>query len=201
MIQKLFMVLPCIILTMELTKVDRALLNPSRFHIYLYLLRSGPTSVTDIAKGIEIVDAETKGVKKLSKSAISKHCRILEDASLLIPEAIFRGNKGISKVYRATQRPRWEEFAIIRGLNPKELPDEVYTSMDELAQHPTYLKIVEEEIPEIKDISLLRQKERLDSLLFEKREEVFSRIEGDEELRPLFERGFKRYLRFLMRTD
>jgi DNA-binding transcriptional ArsR family regulator len=186
---------------LELTKVDKALLNPSRFHIYLYLLRNGPKTISDIAKGIEIVDAETKGVKKLSKSAISKHCRILEDAGLLIPEAMFRGNKGISKVYRATQRPRWEEFVIIRGLDPKELPDEVYTKMDELAQHPTYLKIVEEEIPEIKDISLLRQKERLDSLLFDKKSEVFERIEENAELRSLFEQGFKRYLRFLMGVD
>lgn len=195
------MVLPCIILTMELTKVDKALLNPSRFHIYLYLLRSGPKSVTNIAKGIEIVDAETKGVKKLSKSAISKHCLILEDAGLLIPKAIFRGNKGISKVYRATQRPRWEEFAIIRGLDPKELPDDVYDKMDELAQHPKYLKIVEEEIPEIREISLIRQKERLDSLLFDKKEEIFGRIENDAEIRPLFEQGFKRYFRFLMGLD
>ncbi|MDI6810932.1 MAG: helix-turn-helix domain-containing protein [archaeon] len=183
---------------MELTKVDKALLNPSRFHIYLYLLRNGPKSVSDITKGIEIIDAETKGVKKLSKSAISKHCRILEDAGLLIPEAIFRGSKGISKVYRATQRPRWEEFAIIRGLDPKELPDKVYDKMDELAQHPRYLKIVEEEMPEIKDISLLRQKERLDMLLFDKKEEIFGRIEKDEELRAIFEQGFKRYFRFLM---
>ena len=195
------MVLPCIILTMELTKVDKALLNPSRFHIYLYLLRSGPKSVTNIAKGIEIVDAETKGVKKLSKSAISKHCLILEDAGLLIPKAIFRGNKGISKVYRATQRPRWEEFAIIRGLDPKELPDDVYDKMDELAQHPKYLKIVEEEIPEIREISLIRQKERLDSLLFDKKEEIFGRIENDAEIRPLFEQGFKRYFRFLLGMD
>jgi len=186
---------------MELTKVDKALLNPSRFHIYLYLLRGGPKSVTDIAKGIEIVDAETKGVKKLSKSAISKHCLILEDAGLLIPKAIFRGNKGISKVYRATQRPRWEEFAIIRGLDPKELPDDVYDKMDELAQHPKYLKIVEEEIPEIREISLIRQKERLDSLLFDKKEEIFGRIENDAEIRPLFEQGFKRYFRFLMGLD
>jgi DNA-binding transcriptional ArsR family regulator len=188
-------------MVLELTKVDRALLNPSRFHIYLYLLRNGPKSATNIAKGIEIVDAETKGVKKLSKSAISKHCRILEDAGLLIPEAIFRGNKGISKVYRATQRPRWEEFVIIRGLNPKELPDEVYTSMDELAQHPAYLKIVAKAVPEITDVSLLRQKERLDSFLFEKRSEIFERIEGDAELKTLFEQGFKRYFRFLMGAD
>ncbi len=195
------MVLPCIILTMELTKVDKALLNPSRFHIYLYLLRNGPKSVSDIAKGIEIMDAETKGVKKLSKSAISKHCRILEDAGLLIPEAIFRGSRGISKLYRATQRPRWEEFVLMRGLDPGELPDDVYDKMDELAQHPKYLKIVEDEIPEIKYISLLRQKERLDSLLFDKRSEVLGRIEEIAELKPLFEQGFKRYFRFLMGVD
>ncbi|MBE0516204.1 MAG: helix-turn-helix transcriptional regulator [Methanophagales archaeon] len=182
----------------ELTKVDKALLNPSRFHIYLYLLRNGPKTVSDIAKGIEIMDAKTKRVKKLSKSAISKHCRILEDAGLLIPEALFKGSKGISKLYKATQRPRWEEFVIIGGRDPKELPDEVYKKMDELAQHPRYLKIVEEETPEIKDISLLRQKERLDRLLLDKKEEVFGRIEKDEELKTIFELGFKRYFRFLM---
>lgn len=184
-----------------MTKVDKALLNPRRFHIYLYLLRNGPKSVTDITEGIEIIDAETKGVKKLSKSAISKHCRILEDAGLLIPEAVFAGNKGISKLYRATQRPRWEEFVVIRGLDPKELPDAVYDKMDELAQHPAYLKIVGEDIPEIKDISLLRQKERLDSLLFDKKGKVFERIEKNDELGPLFEQGFKRYFRFLMGMD
>lgn len=181
--------------------MDKALLNSSRFHIYLYLLRNGPKSVSGIAKGIEIVDTETKGVKKLSKSAISKHCQILEDAGLLIPEAMFRGSKGISKVYRATQRPKWEEFVLIGGLDPKELPDEVYDKMDELAQHPKYLKIVKEEMPEIKDISLLRQKERLDRLLFDKREEIFGRLEKDEELRAIFEQGFKRYFRFLMGMD
>jgi len=186
---------------LELTKVDKALLNPSRFHIYLYLLRNGPKTVSDIAKGIEIMDAETKRVKKLSKSAVSKHCLILEDAGLLIPEAVFKGSKGISKLYRATQRPRWEEFIIMRGLDPEELPDDVYAKMDELAQHPMYLKIVEEEIPEIKDISLLRQKERLDMLLFDKKDEVFGRIEKDEELRPIFEQGFKRYFGFLMGVD
>lgn len=185
-------------MAMELTKLDRALLNPSRFHIYLYLLRNGPKSISDITKEIEIIDAETKAVKKLSKSAISKHCRILEDAGLLIPEAMFRGNKGISKFYRATQRPRWKEFAIIRGLDPNELPDEVYKKMDELAQHPAYLKIIEEEILEVNDISMLRQKERLDSLLLDKRGEVFRRIEKDAELMPIFELGFKRYFRFLM---
>jgi hypothetical protein len=70
--------------------------------------------------------------------------------------------------------------------------------MDELAQHPRYLKIVEEETPEIKDISMLRQKERLDRLLLDKKGEVFGRIEKDEELRAIFEQGFKRYFRFLM---
>gem|GEM_PF-1448422 len=183
---------------MELTKVDRALLNPSRFHIYLFLLRNGPTSISDIARGIEILDAETKEVKRLSKSAVSKHCRILEEAGLLIPEALFKGRQGISKMYRATQRPRWEEFALIRGLDPRELPDEVYEKMDELAQHPKYLAIVEEEIHEARVISLLHQKERFDQLLFEKKEKIFGKMEQDEELRPLFEQGFKRYFRFLM---
>jgi len=188
-------------MVMELTKLDKALLNPTRLHIYLHLLRRGPRSVTDIAKGIEIRDGETNTVKKLSKSAISKQCRILEDAGLLIPEAVFHGKQGIRKVYRATQRPRWEEFALIRGLDPKELPDEVYEKMDELAQHPTYLAIVEEEIPEVKEISMLRQKDRVDRLLLDKRAEVLERIELDDELRILFELGFKRYFRFLMGMD
>ncbi|MFA5772549.1 MAG: winged helix-turn-helix domain-containing protein [Thermoplasmata archaeon] len=184
-----------------LKETDKALLDPSRFHIYFYLLKNGPRTVSDLAKEIDIYDAGKKNIKKLSKTAVSKHCKILEEAGLLLPEARFKGKQGIGKIYKATQKSRWEEFAVLRGLNPKKLPDEVYKKMDELAFHPKYLKIVEKELPVIKDIGLMRQKERLDSVLFEKKEKIFAEIEKDADLKPIYEDGFKKFFRFLLKGE
>ncbi len=180
---------------------DKALLDPSRFHIYLYLLRNGPRTVSDLAKEVEIYDIGKKKIKKLSKTAVSKHCKILEEAGLLFAEARFKGKQGIGKIYRATQRPRWEEFVILRGSNPKKLPEEVYKKMDELAFHPKYLEIVKKELPEIKDIGLMRQKERLDTVLFEKKEKIFTEVEKNPELKPIYEAGFKKFFRFLLKGE
>jgi len=185
-----------------LKPVDKALLNPSRFHIYFYLLRNGPRSVSDLGRELEMLDAETKKKKRLSKTAVSKHCSILEKAGLLIPKVEFKGRQGIRKIYRATQRPRWEEFIVMRGLDPKKLSDEVYEKMDELAFHPRYLKIVEIELKdEIEDISLMRQKERFDSLLFEKKNEIFAKVKEDPELYEIYKKGFGVYFKFLLKIQ
>ena len=191
----------CCGIVFTLKETDKALLDPSRFHIYLYLLKNGPKTVSDLAKEIEIYDTGKKKIKRLSKTAVSKHCKILEDAGLLFPEARFKGKQGIGKIYRATQRLRWEEFVILRGANPKNLPDEVYEKMDELAFHPKYLEIVKKELPEIKDIGLMRQKERLDSVLFEKKEKIFTEVEKEPELKPIYEDGFKKFFRFLLKGE
>ena len=184
-----------------LKETDKALLDPSRFHIYFYLLRNGPRTVSDLAKELEIFDSEKGAIKRLSKTAVSKHCKILEDAGLLFPEARFKGKQGIGKIYRATQRPRWEEFILLRGLNPEKLSEDVYEKMDELAFHPKYLEIVKKELHEIKDIGLMRHKERLDTVLFEKKEKIFGEVEKDPELKPIYEAGFKKFFRFLLKGE
>ena len=150
---------------------------------------------------MEIYDARNEKIKKLSKTAISKHCRILSDAGLLLAEARFKGKQGIGKIYKATQRPKWEEFVILRGFQPEKLPDDVYEKMDELAFHPKYLNIVKNELPNIKNISLMRQKERMDNLLFEKKEKIFTEVEKDPELKPIYKAGFKKFFRFLLKGE
>lgn len=181
----------------NLSATDKALLDPSRFHIYFYLLKNGPKTISGLSREIEIFDNEKKKVKKLSKTAVSRHCRILEAAGLLLAEARFKGRQGISKVYRATQRSRWEEFIAMRGLDPKELPDSIYEKMDELGFHPRYLAIVEKAMPKVNTISLMKQKESFDHVLFEKKNKILEEVRKDPELKPIYEDGFKKFFEFL----
>ena len=183
----------------NLNATDKALLDPSRFHIYFYLLKSGPKTISDLSREIEIFDSEKKKVKKLSKTAVSRHCLILEAAGLLIAEARFKGKQGIGKVYRATQRTRWDEFIAMQGLDPKQLPDSVYEKMDELSFHPRYLAIVEKEMPKVKNTSLIRQKESFDQVLFEKKDKILEEVRKDSELKPIYEEGFKKFFEFLLK--
>lgn len=185
----------------NLNATDKALLDPSRFHIYFYLLKNGSKTISDLSREVEIYDREKKKVKRLSKTAVSRHCLILEAAGLLTAKARFRGKQGISKVYTATQRPRWEEFVIMRGLDPKELPDRIYEKMDELSFHPRYLAIVEKEMPEATAISLIRQKERFDQVLFEKKEKILQEARKDPDLKSMYEEGFKLFFEFLVKGN
>ena len=183
----------------NLNATDKALLDPSRFHIYFYLLKNGPKTISELGREIEIFDNEKKKVKKLSKTAVSRHCRILEAAGLLIAEAQFKGRQGISKLYKVTQRPRWEEFISMRGLDPKQLPSAVYEKMDELSFHPRYLAIVEKEMPRAKDLSLMRQKESFDQVLFEKKDKILEEVRKDSALKPIYEEGFKKFFELLVK--
>lgn len=170
--------------------IDRALLSKTRLRIYLYLLRNGKRSLGEIHENVGLEENDDGEKKALSKAGIARHCVILEKAGLLEAEAIFSGSRGIRKAYRASQRPMWGEMAMMRGLDPDTIPDEVYHKMDELAQHPRYLQIVQEEVPESSELSLMRQKEQYDRVTKDKRNKVFSRIEQDPELKPIFEEGF-----------
>jgi len=170
--------------------IDRALLSKTRLRIYLYLLRNGKKSLGEIHEHVGMEENDESEKKALSKAGIARHCVILEKAGLLKAEAVFSGSKGIRKAFRASQRPIWEEMASMRGLDPATIPDEVYYKMDELAQHPQYLLIVREEVPESSDLSLMRQKEQYDRTTKDKKDKVFSRIEQDPELKVIFEKGF-----------
>lgn len=183
----------------NLSATDKALLDPSRFHIYFYLLKNGSKTISDLSREVEIFDAEKKKVKKLSKTAVSRHCRILEAAGLLIAKASFKGRQGISKFYTVTQRPRWEEFITIRGLDPKKLPDSIYEKMDELSFHPCYLAIVEREMPKVNTTGLMEQKESFDRVLFEKKDKILGEVRKDPELKPIYEEGFKKFYEFLLK--
>jgi len=172
-------------------EIDRALLSKTRLRIYIYLLRNGKKSLGEIHENVGVEEDDEGESKLLSKAGIARHCVILEKAGLLNAEAIFSGSKGIRKAYRASQRPMWAEMAMMRGIDPETIPDEVYRKMDELAQHPRYLQIVREVVPESADLSLMRQKEQYDRVTKEGREMVFKRIQQDPELEPIFEKGFK----------
>ena len=180
-----------------MNETDNALLNPVRFQLYLYLLRNGPLSASDITRNIEIIDPKDGRGKSLSKSSISKHCRILEDAGLLKSEASFKGRQGISKIYRITQKPRWKEFILTCGRDPNDLRDDVYEYMDELTSHPKYLEIVKSKIPETLNLSLIRQKEQLDQLITERKDEILKEIKNDPELSRIYEIGFGVFFKFL----
>jgi len=184
----------------NLNATDKALLDPSRFHIYFYLLKNGSKTISDLSREVEIFDSEKKKVKKLSKTAVSRHCLILEAAGLLIAEARFKGKQGIGKLYKATQRPRWEEIITMRDSDPKQLPDDVYEKMDELSFHPRYLAIVEKEMPKAKSISLMREKESFDQVLAEKKDKILEGVRKDPELKPIYEEGFKKFFEFLVKA-